>query len=388
MKCETGLLRAYLDAALPPAAQAAVAAHLDGCPACRQELAALRQRSLTMTARLAALEPQAHEVPAPAQALAQFRVQTQRVLENPAGLWTTLKRSFEMTKQTLLFGKWRPITIGVTALLCLAILFSFAPVRQATADFLSLFRVRKFAVIPIDQAQTQRLEEVAKLADSGVFGQPTFVREPGEPEIVADVAEAAARVGFPVRAPVSLSEGIAFSRISVAVGPAVHYEMDRATLQALLDAAQVQGVTLPEIEKVTVDVDVPMIVTQEYRLGAGTLQLIQVASPQVALPAGLDLDAFGAIALRFLGVPAADARRLAQTIDWTSTAVIPLPTDVARFREVTVDGSPGLLLEEVRKAGNRGSNAVILWQRDDIIYALSGNNVDLKILLQVADSLQ
>jgi hypothetical protein len=292
-----------------------------------------------------------------------------------------------MTKQTLLFSKWRPVTIGVTALLCLAILFSFAPVRQAAADFLSLFRVRKFAVIPIDQAQAQRLESMANLADSGAFGQPTFVREPGEPETVADVTEAAARAGFPVRAPAALPEGITLRRVSVAVGPAVHYEIDRATMQALLDAAQVPDVALPEIEKIVVDVDVPMAVTQEYRLGAGTLQLIQMPSPQVALPAGVDLNAFGEIALQFLGVPAADARRLAQTIDWTSTAVIPLPTDVARFREVTVDGVTGLLLEEVRKSRGRG-NDLILWQRDDVIYGLNGYNVDLKVLLQVADSLQ
>jgi len=87
-------------------------------------------------------------------------------------------------------------------------------------------------------------------------------------------------------------------------------------------------------------------------------------------------------------VPAADARRLAQTIDWSSTVVIPLPTDVARFREVTVDGVTGLLLEETHKPGSGGNNSMILWQRADIIYAVAGNNVDVKLLLQVADSLQ
>ena len=60
--------------------------------------------------------------------------------------------------------RWRPAAVGVAAVVILAILFSFAPVREVAADFLGLFRVRKFAVIPLDQQQIDRLEKLATSA--------------------------------------------------------------------------------------------------------------------------------------------------------------------------------------------------------------------------------
>jgi hypothetical protein len=78
---------------------------------------------------------------------------------------------------------------------------------------------------------------------------------------------------------------------------------------------------------------------------------------------------------------------MAGDIDWTSTVIVPLPTDVARSTEVTIDGVTGLLLEETRQNRSvRGS--VLVWERDDIVYGITGENVDPGLLLQVGDSLR
>ncbi len=48
------------------------------------------------------------------------------------------------------------------------------PVRAAAQDFLSIFRVRQFAVIPIGSEQMDRMEEIGALLDEfreGVKGQ-------------------------------------------------------------------------------------------------------------------------------------------------------------------------------------------------------------------------
>ncbi|OIO98840.1 MAG: hypothetical protein AUK03_00670 [Anaerolineae bacterium CG2_30_64_16] len=388
MKCDTGLLRAYLDDALSETERGAVAGHLAGCASCQAELAMLQKRSVQVMTRLAILEPEAGEAPDPAAALARFYAGAPaQAASRPApgrALWANLKRSYETMKQSLLTGWRKPVTIGATAVACLLILFSFAPVRQAAADFLGIFRVRKFAVIPIDAAHTRQLEELAQLADRGAFGQPTVVREPGEPQAVASAAEASALVGFPVRVPAALPEGALPRTFNVQSGPAAHFEMDRTTMQAVLDVTQIKGVTLPDVERIVIDLDVPWVVTQSYRRGASLWTISQLRSPQVDMPAGLDLTALGAAAFEYLGMPEADAQRLAQAIDWTSTVVIPLPTEEAEFREVTVDGVTGLLLEP------RSSNPhrVVLWQRDDIVYTVEGVYTDARELLLVADALK
>jgi hypothetical protein len=337
---------------------------------------------MAIEGRLVALEPASYPLADPTRALARFRAET--LSERPT-LWVSIKRSLDMTKNMFWSGRWRPLTIGAAALVCVAILLSFAPVRQAAADFLGVFRVRKFAVIPIDPSKTQQLEELAKLADQGQFGKPTVTREPGAGRQVADAAEAAAMAGFAVRAPASLPAGVQGPEVRVTDGPAIHYEMDRAAMQALLDAAGIQDVTLPDVDNVAINVDVPKMVSMKYTAGGGTLTLVQLPSPQVDMPAGLDPVTLGEAAFKWLGMPDEDARRLAQTIDWTSTVLIPLPTDVAQAREVTVDGVTGLLLEDNSRA--RG-DSLLMWQRGDMVYGVDGKNANSDLLLQLADSLQ
>jgi hypothetical protein len=386
MKCDAGRLRAYLDDSLPPPERDAVASHLATCPACQEELSALQARSAAVGSRLAALTPTSYPAADPARALARFHSGTLPAHATP---WEAIRRSLTMSRHILFNGRWRPVTIGVTALLCLAVLFSFAPPQwgQAAADLLGIFRVRKFAVIPVDQGQQAKLEALAKQAESGQFGKPTQVRQAGKPQPVADLVAASSAAGFAVRAPATLPNGATRKSFTVQSGPAVHYEMDRAMMQALLDATQVQGVRLPPVDKVTIDIDVPFSAEQEYTVGNGTLSIVQMASPQVSIPPGIDPAMIGEAGFKFLGMPDADARRLAQSIDWTSTLVIPIPTNVVQYREVTVDRVSGLLVEHrSEKTGRRSVS--LLWQKDDIILGINATDVDPLVAMQVADSLR
>lgn len=387
MRCDTGLLRAYADAALAQAERRAVDAHLATCAACQAELVAVQHRASDIMARLSALEPAPGETSLPTQALARFRVQARPVHAGPRAI---LERRWMDMKTTWVQGRWRPLAVGTAVVACLLILFSMAPApfSQAAADFLGIFRVRKFAVIPLDAAQQQKLEALAQQADNGRFGQPTVVREAGKPQSVADTAEAGRLAGLTVRTPATLPAGATRKSLTVQSGPAIHYEMDRAIMQALLDATQAQGVKLPAADKITVDVDVPSVVAQEYTIGAGRLEITQMASPQVSIPPGIDPIAIGEAGFKFLGMSDADARRLAQSIDWTSTLVIPIPTNIVQYREITVDGVTALLIEH--RPGGTGSPraASLLWQKDGNLYGIQATNVDPMVAIQVADSLR
>jgi anti-sigma factor RsiW len=197
MAHEIGRLQAYLDGALSSAEQADLNRHLEGCQACREELRVLRESMGATHHRLTTLEPPADVVPEPAQALARMQAAVMKPAEadaSPAparvGPWQAVKRRFATMRQSSGDGGfWRrlspPRRLAVAGTLVLAIvviLFSIAPTRDAMAQFLGLFRVRKFAVVTVDQAQLDRLESLEDILESSSLADPTYLREPGEPE--------------------------------------------------------------------------------------------------------------------------------------------------------------------------------------------------------------
>ena len=382
MRCDVGKLQAYLDDALTSDERLVIEQHVSECVNCSEQLVMLRQRRADVSTCLTTLDPPPHEVSDVDQALARFRT---NVESTKPSIWTTLVRRIEMMKQTLVAGRWKPAVIGVMALVLVGILFSFAPVRLAATDFLGVFRIRKFAVIPIDPSQWEQLEGLEDLIEGGMLGEPTIVREPGSPQKVDDAAEASALAGFHVRTPTYLLAETTLRDFSVETGPAMHFEVDRAMMELVLEAVGVEDITLPAVDTLTADVDVPTMVFQEYQVGNNRFSLHQMPSPTATLPQGVEPAVLGEAMLRLLGMPAEDAGRLAQTIDWTSTLVIPLPTDLARFREVEVDGVTGLWVEG--KGDSYPPDITILWQRDGIIYMVNGGNIEPSALLRVADSL-
>ena len=371
MKCDNGRLQAYLDGALSPQERAEIAEHLNHCTPCQETLAQLRQQGNGVGVHLRALDPQPGPAAEPVTALARF--------------WKRVRPVERRAPQSAWAARWRPALVGLSLVAVLALLFSFAPVRQAAAEFLGLFRVRKFAVIPVDPARLQQLAELQGMAE-GVLKNAVVLRDAAEPQQVADAAAASAIAGFAVRSPTSLPNESSLRTFAVTAGPAAQAVLDRAELANLLQAAGVEDIALPAGDSITVTVDMDTLVVQEYSLGDGRVTIVQTPSPAVTFTPEMDLTALGQAMLEFLGVAPQEARRLAQEIDWTSTLIIPLPTNVAMFREVEVDGVTGLVLEGIDPETST-PNAIVLWERDSIVYAVSGN-LPADTLLPVASSLR
>jgi hypothetical protein len=109
--------------------------------------------------------------------------------------------------------------------------------------------------------------------------------------------------------------------------------------------------------------------------------LNQSSSPLIEYPEDVDTAALGQALLQALGMDARQARRLAQSIDWTSTLLLPIPEGIATFSEVDVDGVGGLAFSSYD-----GVNNAILWQKDGVVYVLNGGQLDE--LVDVANSLR
>ena len=92
MKCDIGLLQAFLDGQLSTADRSEVTDHLATCESCKAEIENLRQYAHVADLQLAALDPLPTERMSPAQALAVCRSEVQP--PKPT-LWQTMTRRFD-----------------------------------------------------------------------------------------------------------------------------------------------------------------------------------------------------------------------------------------------------------------------------------------------------
>lgn len=318
--------------------------------------------------QLQTLEPGAQDAPRPAsQALARLRAQVEA--EQRVSLWQTIQAWLQRPSRRPAFALALLLLIFVTA-------FSFPPVRAAASDFLGLFRVQKFAAVSISPQQIAMLQQIA---DAGLSpGELQLAQEPQPPQRVESLPQAIAASGLTqVQTVPTLGEP---DRIYVTGGSNGRFQIDLDGMRAILGAAGADPALLPATLDDT-DVELTLYPGIEQRWANG-VTLMQMESPVVEYPEQVDPALLGQALLQLLGLDADAAARLARQIDWTSTLLLPIPTDMATFDEVTVNGVSG-----VRINGLNGEGSAVLWQKDGIVTLLlnEGSGQDA---LSLAESIE
>ena len=318
---------------------------------------------------LSLLEPTERDTPKPvSQAL--VRVQT-RVREEQKMSWQYKFSKLINTPQ----GRFR-FGAALAALL-LIFAFSFPSVRVTASELLSLFRVQNFAAVSISPEQLAVLEQVA---ESGIApGELTFIDEPGDVTSADSLEEASEVAGLDtVRTIRRLGNP---NEIFVVDGGSARLDIDVEGARGILEAVNADPMLLPdELDGASVHATVPAGVEQ---LWYDEVSFYQSASPLVEYPDGLDTVVLGEALLRVLGLSEDEAQRLAQEIDWTSTLLLPIPTEFASFNEVMVNGTSGIAITSLD-----GSGSAVVWQEDGILYMLSGETLTVEELLSFAGSIR
>ena len=203
----------------------------------------------------------------------------------------------------------------------------------------------------------------------------------GEIQEVDSAALASQLAGFPVR----LTEGLETTpKFTVQPGGTATMTVDLELVRAVLKDLERPDIELPdELDGAQVVVTVPAGVGASYgncpileegiELDApqgkpvkwDCTVLLQMPSPTISAPPGLDIEQIGEAYLQLLGMSPEEAASFASNVDWTTTFVIPIPRYGVEYSEVTVDGVTGLLVENYEGAS-------LLWVKDGVIYSLSG----------------
>ena len=295
-------------------------------------------------------------------------------------------------------ARWRlvPALASAMAVALVALSFTIPAVRVAAQNALDLFRVRSFAAVEIDES---RLEQLRKLHDQAgsdpamlVFDQQEVLQEPGKPVEYPSADLAASAAGLPgLRKPGALPGGLVLRKVTATGEGAVRLTVRADRLRGVIDALGLTDVRVPAgLDGQRITVHMPPVVTQDYANGDRRLSLVEARSPEVALPPGADLEQLGEIGLRVLGLDADEAHRVAASIEWRSTLIVPVPTTAASFRQVEVNGHKGLLIR-CEASGTDGrrhrSGVVVLWTEGERVLAVE-SNLPGEDVLDIAQSLR
>jgi hypothetical protein len=292
---------------------------------------------------------------------------------------------------------WRPLQVGVSLagglVVALVVLCFTVPAMRASAQaFLDLFRVRNFVAVSVDPARMERLRDKSLGLESLLDQQTETLEKPGPPKVVASAQEAAALAGFSVLVPAKPPEGFAPDTIAVGGNGAARFTVNTERLGRLLETLDIRDLKIPaDLDGRSVTVRTTAAVFQRFVRDRRHVVFVQARSPEVSLPAGIDLAQLGEIALRVAGLDPAEARRFARSIDWHSTLVVPVPIGASSFSEVSVRGQRGLLVTVTEEGKSPGQHHhpgnLLLWSEGDMVYALDGN-VDRVSLIEMAESLR
>jgi len=380
-----GQLRAALDGEL----NSAGLTHLESCPQCRTQLKGLQTRSKLVADQLAFLSSDAKETGLSSSS-ALLRFNEYKLIQ----------------KETTMFRKLfasQLIRYSAPALLILALIVAFPGTRALASELLNLFRVQQVAVVPIDFTGLEQLNgvegpDISQLISNSI----TMTQKPGDPMQALDVKQASQLANFDVRAPQDQIP----SNIYVTEESAFTFTVDRAKAQALLEEAGRSDLVLPDsLDGAKITVEIPSSVSiafgncpppssdsDGFEMGPGSpgrryadcVILAEIPSPSVSAPASVDVAQLAQLGLEFSGMTSEQAAAFTDTVDWTSTLVVPIPKNASTYEQVLVDGVTGTLIQ---RPSDDAPQFALLWVKDGIIYVIGGLGSNSQQAFDIANSL-
>ena len=384
-----GQLRAFFDAELSEDELARMQAHFVICPTCRQHAKSLQARAGQVQGVLSALDPtQAESASSVRDARSHFLA------------YSSIKEKIPMF-QKMFAPRFRLLWAVLVVTLVLTAAISLPPVRAIANDFLGLFRVQQVSAVPFDPLNLPQNFDFAQESITQLMAENLKYEIVGKAQNAVTAEEASSLVGIPVRLPASsLVPGTL--KLSIQPGAKMSFKVDLERIQAILSDAGFSDIKFPkELDGTTVKAELPMIVTAIYgndiqspavagrdpdaegNWCSNCTVLVQLASPTVETPEGVDLTAIGKAYLRLTGMSDTEADSFSQAVDWSTTLVIPVPNFASR-ETVSVDGVNGILIQQSQ---SYDTQYMLIWAKDGLVYALTGYGTRTTAL-EIANSLK
>lgn len=366
-----GVLRAYLDEELPPARRADVDRHLADCAACRRALAEARADLQWTADRLGAL--QAGSLP---------------VAAGPA--WRRLS-ALQRGQPLAAVPARRPVAsrrlpasrlvAGVAAALVVAA-FSLPSVRAAAGGFLSLFRVERLQVVAVSPQDLTAIHQALRSGSVNIRGLADISISPPQNKTASTTLAGARNLAdFPVLAP-ETPVGYRLSQVTFTPWRRVDFRLHAGAINRLLASLGSTARIPAAADGKQVQVRIGEAVQMHYQGSGAPIRVTQSVTPEVGVPAGVDVAALRQALLQLPFLPADLRNQLAAVSDWRRTALIPEVGGTSR--NVAVNGDSGVFLQ----ASAPGAQNALAWVSGDQVVRIITGPLDLSQAQALAASMR
>lgn len=369
---DTGMLRAYLDGEVNRITE--LTEHVSACAECQAELKVLNRHAASVRSGLEFLPKPASAGISPAWS--DIRLRLEQPAANAPARW----------------NPWRTWSLAAGGAVAVAAVLAFtvAPVRGWAENLLSIFRMEHIAVVELNPDAVNALEN-DRLISRMISDEVTQTETPQKPRPVADAATASKLAGFKVHLIAGETPALLLFRTPISA----QMKLDRDRLQAILDEAGRSDVQIPQSADgavISMRVAAGIIATygncgdesekqprasEPQPADASCIRLNEVPSPTVTAPQQLDTAEIVRAALQFAGLSANEAANFTQTIDWTSTFVMPILHGQLSYEKVSVGGNEGIVL---RPKNQQSGQFTLHWVDNGILYSLMGTGDDTRAL--------
>jgi hypothetical protein len=377
---DTGMLRAYLDGEVNDDRIAALTEHVGACTECQAELKVLSRHAASVRAGLDYLPQPAPAGIAPSWAV--MRLRAEQAAPHARVRWSPLRT-------------WSLAAGGAVAIAAV-LAFTVAPVRGWAENLLSIFRAQHIAVVEINPDAMKGLEndQAFNQQMSRLFSDEVTVTQPPQrPRPVDDAAAASKLAGFKPH----LIAGRTPDQILFRSTATAQMKLDRDRLQAILQEAGRSDIQIPQsVDGAVIGLRVPagMIAlygnceelasnranTPMQPQDATCIRLNEFPSPTVSAPQEIDPAEIARVALQFAGLSANEAANFTQTVDWTSTFVLPILRGQSSYEKVNVGGNGAVLIRPRDGRGQPSAQFNLIWVDNGLMYCLMATGDDTTAL--------
>lgn len=374
---DEGMLQAYLDGETTIAEKQQIDNHLATCSRCKLVLSNLEENNNFVNLHLTTYKKQLDRLE---PAVDSSSIAGQRPKHNRE------KGVF------VLFNRYKKLASAVAAVACLGILFSFAPVRSAAAQFLTIFRMQKVETMSVSVTDLNRIEQAfynqSTNLDIDNFGKIEN-RQTGEyREVSRDEIDQV--LDFKPKMPSYLPDSFRL-RQDMSVRPAnkVKFTLNVKNVNAVIKHLGGKYLLPGDLDgkSFTLSFYQSLKLYADYSQGEThkSLSLLQTPSPEVRVPEGIDVDAVRKAILELPVIPEETKRKLASLKNWHNTLYVPQPSR-GTTEQIAINGSSGVIIKETEGSGH--GRIILMWQSDGLFFILEGSNLESSELLKVAESLK